>query len=153
LTYIRFILQDRKKELQKKQAEDHALLKKTGLDINLVNEHEDDIKLAKLLTHKKGVYSALKQTKMHIFLLHIYAFTNAFFLGARKQDGVELKRLVSIIRSKNKKKISSSNDRLKLQSQESPKTQEITNNATISKINSSSISLVNYDSSNTDSDT
>ncbi|XP_012060627.1 PREDICTED: coiled-coil domain-containing protein 130 homolog [Atta cephalotes] len=122
---VRTLFRDRKKELQKKQAEDHALLKKTGLDINLVNEHEDDIKLAKLLTHKKG---------------------------ARKQDGVELKRLVSIIRSKNKKKISS-NDRLKLQSQESLKTQEITNNATISKINSSSISLVNYDSSNTDSDT
>ena len=75
-----------------------------------------------------------------------------FFLGAKKQEGVELKRLVSIIRSKNKKKISS-NDRLKLQSQESPKTQEITNNATISKTSSSNISLVNYDSSSTDSDT
>ncbi|KYN31170.1 hypothetical protein ALC56_14557 [Trachymyrmex septentrionalis] len=122
---VRALFRDRKKELQKKQAEDHALLKKTGLDINLVNEHEDDIKLAKLLTHKKG---------------------------AKKQEGVELKRLVSIIRSKNKKKISS-NDRLKLQSQESPKTQEITNNATISKTSSSNISLVNYDSSSTDSDT
>ncbi|EGI68931.1 PREDICTED: coiled-coil domain-containing protein 130 homolog [Acromyrmex echinatior] len=122
---VRALFRDRKKELQKKQAEDHALLKKTGLDINLVNEHEDDIKLAKLLTHKKG---------------------------ARKQEGMELKRLVSIIRSKNKKKISS-NDRLKLQSQESPKTKEITNNATISKTSSSNISLVNYDSSSTDSDT
>ncbi|KAG5341754.1 CC130 protein, partial [Acromyrmex charruanus] len=121
---VRALFRDRKKELQKKQAEDHALLKKTGLDINLVNEHEDDIKLAKLLTRKKG---------------------------ARKQEGMELKRLVSIIRSKNKKKIS--NDRLKLQSQESPKTKEITNNATISKTSSSSISLVNYDSSSTDSDT
>ncbi|KAG5323321.1 CC130 protein, partial [Acromyrmex heyeri] len=121
---VRALFRDRKKELQKKQAEDHALLKKTGLD-NLVNEHEDDIKLAKLLTRKKG---------------------------ARKQEGMELKRLVSIIRSKNKKKISS-NDRLKLQSQESPKTKEITNNATISKTSSSSISLVNYDSSSTDSDT
>lgn len=119
---VRALFRDRKKELQKKQAEDHALLKKTGLDINLVNEHEDDIKLAKLLTHKKG---------------------------ARKQEGMELKRLVSIIRSKNKKKISS-NDRLKLQSQESPKTKEITNNATISKTSSSNISLVNYDSSSTE---
>ncbi|KYQ59660.1 hypothetical protein ALC60_01326 [Trachymyrmex zeteki] len=122
---VRALFRDRKKELQKKQAEDHALLKKTGLDINLVNEHEDDIKLAKLLTHKKD---------------------------ARKKGGMELKRLVSIIRSKNKKKMSSSNDRLKLQSQESPKTQEIMNNA-ISKTNSSNISLVNYDSSSTDSDT
>ncbi|KYN13596.1 PREDICTED: coiled-coil domain-containing protein 130 homolog [Trachymyrmex cornetzi] len=123
---MRALFRDRKKELQKKQADDHALLKKTGLEINLVNEHEDDIKLAKLLTYKKGT---------------------------RKQEGIELKRLVSIIRSKNKKKISSSNDRLKLQSQESPKTQEITNNATTSKTRSSSISLVSYDSSSTDSDT
>jgi len=57
---MHFTLQERKKELKKKQAGDHALLKKTGLDIDLVNEHEDDIKLAKLLTHKKGVYSAFK---------------------------------------------------------------------------------------------
>ena len=31
------------------------LLKKSGLNIDLVNEHEDDVKLAKLLMHKKGV--------------------------------------------------------------------------------------------------
>lgn len=48
------ILQTRKKELQKKQGLDQMLLKKSGLNIDLVNEHEDDIKLAKLLMHKKG---------------------------------------------------------------------------------------------------
>jgi len=123
---VRALFRERKKELKKKQTGDHALLKKTGLDIDLVNEHEDDIKLAKLLTHKKDV---------------------------RKKGSTELKRLVSIVRSKNRKKIGSSNDRLKLQSQESPKVQEIANNATTSKASNSSMSLVNYDNSSTDSDT
>ncbi|KAL6259850.1 hypothetical protein P5V15_009760 [Pogonomyrmex californicus] len=122
---VRALFRERKQELKKKQAGDHALLKKTGLNIDLVNEHEDDIKLAKLLTHKKD---------------------------ARKKGGTELKRLVSIVRSKNRKKISSSN-RLKPQNQKSPKVQEVTDNATTSKANSSSTSLVNYDSSSTDSDT
>lgn len=30
------------------------MLKKSGLNIDLVNEHEEDIKLAKLLMYKKG---------------------------------------------------------------------------------------------------
>lgn len=61
LTLTFLLLQEKKKELKKKQSEDHALLKKTGLDIDIVNEHEDDIKLAKLLTHKRGMfYLALK---------------------------------------------------------------------------------------------
>ncbi|XP_024877491.1 coiled-coil domain-containing protein 130 homolog [Temnothorax curvispinosus] len=120
---VRALFRGRKNELKKKQAGDHALLKKTGLDIDLVNEHEDDIKLAKLLTHKKD---------------------------AKKKGSTELKRLISIVRSKNRKKISSSNDRLKLQTQESPKVQEV---ATTSKPSNSSTSLVNYDSSSTDSDT
>lgn len=50
--YIR--LQTRKKELQKKQGLDQMLLKRSGLNIELVKEHEDDVKLAKLLMHKKG---------------------------------------------------------------------------------------------------
>lgn len=48
------MLQGRKQELKKKQAADGSLLKKVGLDIDLVSEHEDDVKLAKLLAHKKG---------------------------------------------------------------------------------------------------
>ncbi|XP_012523845.1 coiled-coil domain-containing protein 130 homolog [Monomorium pharaonis] len=121
----RALFRERKKELKNKQAGDHALLKKTGLNINLVNEHEDDIKLAKLLVHKKDV---------------------------RKKEDMKLKHLVSIVRSKNRKKLSSSNDRLKVRSPESPKIQE-TDNATTSKISSLNTSLVNYDSSSTDSDT
>ncbi|KAL0123200.1 hypothetical protein PUN28_007658 [Cardiocondyla obscurior] len=117
---VRALFREKKNELKKKQAEDHALLKKTGLDIELVNEHVDDIKLAKLLTCKKG---------------------------AKKKKSTELKQLVSIVRSKNKKKLLSLNDRLKPKNQESPKVQEIISNATTSK------SLVNYDSSSTDSDT
>lgn len=123
---VRALFRERKKELKKKQAEDHALLKKTGLDIDLVNEHEDDIKLAKLLTPKKDV---------------------------RRKGGTELKRLISIVRSKNRKKLSSSINRLKPQSQESSKIQEVTDNTTTSKASSSNTSLVNYDSSSTDSDT
>lgn len=144
------MLQERKKELKKKQTGDHALLKKTGLDIDLVNEHEDDIKLAKLLTHKKGLF---RRTKRCTFSIYTYTFTNALFSGTRKKGSTELKRLVSIVRFKNRKKVSSSNDRLKPQSQESPKVQEIANNATTSKASDSSTSLVNYDSSSTDSDT
>lgn len=49
------MLQERKQELKKKQTADGVLLKKIGLDIDLVSEHEDDIKLAKLLAHKKGM--------------------------------------------------------------------------------------------------
>jgi len=75
-----------------------------------------------------------------------------FFLDTKKKGGTTLKRLVSIARYKNKKKILFSNNRLKLQSQESPKVQEVTgNDATTSKINNSSTSLVNYDSSSSDS--
>ncbi|XP_050450842.1 coiled-coil domain-containing protein 130 homolog [Cataglyphis hispanica] len=123
---VRALFREKKKELKKKQSEDHALLKKVGLDIDIVNEHEDDIKLAKLLTHKKDV---------------------------RKKGDTTLKRLVSIVRSKNKKKILFSNGQLKLQNQESPKVQEVTGNATTSKLNDSNASLVNYDTSSSDSDT
>ncbi|XP_020295098.1 coiled-coil domain-containing protein 130 homolog [Pseudomyrmex gracilis] len=125
---VRALFREKKKELQKKQSENHALLKKTGLDIDLINEHEDDIKLAKLLTHRKD---------------------------PKKKGSTELKRLVSIVRFKNNKKriSSSSNNLLKIRSQESLKVQEVTDTATTSKAsNSSSTSLVNYDSSSNDSD-
>lgn len=76
-----------------------------------------------------------------------------FSLDIRKKGGTTLKRLVSIVRSKNKKKVLFSSDRLKPQNQESPKVQEVTGNASTSKVNDSSMSLVNYDSSSSDSDT
>ncbi|XP_014473570.1 PREDICTED: coiled-coil domain-containing protein 130 homolog [Dinoponera quadriceps] len=123
---LRALFREKKKDLKRKQSVDCALLKKTGLDIDLVQEHEDDIKLAKLLIHKRGT---------------------------KKKEGTRLKQLVSIVRSKNNSKKISANDRLKLQSQESSKMQEIADNATTSKASSSNTSLVNYDSSSTDSDT
>lgn len=78
-----------------------------------------------------------------------------FLIDPKKKGSTELKRLVSIVRFKNYKKriSSSSNNLLKIRSQESPKVQEITDTATTSKAsNSSSTSLVNYDSSSNDSD-
>lgn len=50
--------QAKKKELKKKQGLNQLLLNKSGLKIDLVEEHEDDIKTAKLLVHntKKGKF-------------------------------------------------------------------------------------------------
>ncbi|XP_032670643.1 coiled-coil domain-containing protein 130 homolog [Odontomachus brunneus] len=124
---LRALFREKKKDLKRKQSVDCALLKKTGLDIDLVQEHEDDIKIAKLLTRKKDI---------------------------KKRERIGFKQLITIVRSKNNsRKITGSNNRLKLQSQEPPKVQEVIDNATTSKASSSSTSLVNYDSSSTDSDT
>lgn len=46
-------MQAKKKELKNKSSMDEAFLKKVGINISLVDEHEDDIKLAKLLTQHK----------------------------------------------------------------------------------------------------
>lgn len=81
-------MQDRKKELKKKQVGDHALLKKTGLDIDLVNEHEEDIKLAKLLTHKKGIYlSKLK----YPFLSYTLYFHERFLFRCKEKRKYRIK--------------------------------------------------------------
>lgn len=45
-------MQVKKKDLKAKEKIDNALLMKTGLEISLVPEHEDDIKLASLLKMK-----------------------------------------------------------------------------------------------------
>lgn len=86
-----------------------------------------------------------------MFVLCIITIINVFSLDTKKKGSTTLKQLVSIVRSKNKKKILLSSDRLKRQNQELPKVQEITGNATTSKINDSNASLVNYDSSSSDS--
>ncbi|XP_031829640.1 coiled-coil domain-containing protein 130 homolog [Nomia melanderi] len=125
---LRSAFRTRKKELQKKQGVDHMLLKKNGLNIDLVNEHEDDIKLAKLLMHKKD--------------------------GKRKSH--PLKRLVSIVRSKDKlKKVSQSvvnSD--KKHKNETPKLPELKPQPSTSSTMTSTLntSLVTYDSSDTDND-
>uniref|UniRef100_A0A1B6JJQ4 Uncharacterized protein n=1 Tax=Homalodisca liturata TaxID=320908 RepID=A0A1B6JJQ4_9HEMI len=51
----------KKKEMKAKERIDNALLKKTGLEIALVPEHEDDIKLASLLNMKPTKTAAENQ--------------------------------------------------------------------------------------------
>lgn len=92
-------------------------------------------------------------SNVHIIYYYINKYICALSLDIRKKGDTTLKRLVSIVRSKNKKKILFSNGQLKLQNQESPKVQEVTGNATTSKLNDSNASLVNYDTSSSDSDT
>lgn len=125
---LRSAFRTRKKELQKKQGIDHLLLKKSGLNIDLVNEHEDDVKLAKLLMHKKEV---------------------------KKNRYAPLKRLVSIVRNRDKlKKLSrfASGSNIKTQRSYTSKLPELTQVPTTSKTATSTkcTSLVTYDSSDTD---
>ncbi|CAK9801566.1 Coiled-coil domain-containing protein 130 homolog [Anthophora plagiata] len=128
---LRSAFRTRKKELQKRQGIDQMLLKKSGLNIDLVNEHEDDVKLAKLLMHKKEV---------------------------KKTDQNPLKRLVSIVRSRDKlKKLSHSipSSSIKKQKDQLPKLSELiqqepsTSKTVACTLNTS---LVTYDSSDTDND-
>ncbi|XP_053988790.1 coiled-coil domain-containing protein 130 homolog [Hylaeus anthracinus] len=127
---LRSAFRTRKKELQKKQGIDHMLLKKSGLNIDLVNEHEDDVKLAKLLMHKKDI---------------------------KKNGHNPLKRLVSIVRYRNKSRKSlhstSIND-VKKQKNQTPKLPELNQAPSTSKTATSTLStsLVTYDSSDTDND-
>ena len=127
---LRSAFRSRKKELQKKQGLDQTLLKKSGLNIDLVNEHEDDIKLAKLLMHKKEV---------------------------KRNGNNSLKRLVSIVRSKDKlRKLTqpTSSSDVKKQKDQLPKLPELTQPESTSKAATSVLntSLVTYDSSDTDSE-
>lgn len=69
-------MQEKKQELKTKQSLDSALLKKMGLDIDLVAEHESDIKLAKLLSHKrKGIIGFSKDTLSKMSIL-FYMYMN-----------------------------------------------------------------------------
>ncbi|XP_076292258.1 coiled-coil domain-containing protein 130 homolog [Lasioglossum baleicum] len=124
---LRSAFRTRKRELQKKQGIDHMLLKKNGLNIDLVNEHEDDVKLAKLLMNKKS-----EEKKPH-----------------------PLKRLVSIVRTKDKlQKLSllASTSNAKKHKNEIPKLPELKVQPSSSKPVTSTLStsLVTYDSSDTD---
>lgn len=72
------LFQARKKELQRAKISDQALLKKTSLSIDLVKEHEDDVKLARLLVqNKKGI------NLLNIFLNHAKwrAHLSGFFVA------------------------------------------------------------------------
>lgn len=127
---LRSAFRARKKELQKKQSIDHVLLKKNSLSIDLVNEHEDDIKLARLLMQKRDT----KRSKL-----------------------TPLKRLVSIVRSRGKSKNKSSQasgSDGKKHKKETLKLQDVIQQPTTSKASSpaTSTSLVSYDSSGTEED-
>ncbi|XP_023248548.1 coiled-coil domain-containing protein 130 homolog isoform X2 [Copidosoma floridanum] len=76
---LRSLFRDKKKEIQNKSAMNQEFLNKTGINIDLVDEHEDDIRLAKLLSQHK--------------------MKNA------KNKALPLKQLVSIAQSKKNKKI------------------------------------------------
>lgn len=127
---LRSAFRTRKRELHKRQGIDQMLLKKSGLNIDLVNEHEDDVKLAKLLMHKKEV---------------------------KKNGHTPLKRLVSIVRSRDKLKkllLPSSTSNVKRQKELTPKLPNLTQEPSTSKTATSTLStsLVTYDSSDTDND-
>ncbi|XP_012289175.1 coiled-coil domain-containing protein 130 homolog [Orussus abietinus] len=120
---LRAAFRARKKELQSKQTTDHKLLTKMGIDVDLVNEHEDDIKLARLL-----MYNKQKETK---------------------KSGLRLKRLVSIARSKKATKSTQLTSTNKTKLPSVPPTQATSSTGS----SSTNSSLVGYDCSSSDSDT
>lgn len=128
---LRSAFRTRKNELQKKQSLDQVLLKKSGLNIDLVNEHEDDIKLAKLLMHKRDT---------------------------KKNGQNPLKRLITIVRSRDKLKHSSHSvlsNNTKNQTDQTHKLPKLTQQEPSSSKTTTSMlstSLVTYDSSDTDND-
>lgn len=123
-----FIFQEKKKELQERK----SLSSKLGLvQVNLVDEHDEDIRLAKLLMHnkksdskKKSIYSPLKKlvnsSHVHKIKKHMAPSATASSLVKKHKN------------QRNQDKVSSSSS---------------TNNLT------ASTSLVNYDSSSSSDNT
>ncbi|KAK2583780.1 hypothetical protein KPH14_009685 [Odynerus spinipes] len=123
---LRSAFRAKKKELQKKQGLNQLLLNKSGLKIDLVDEHEDDIKTAKLLTYntKKDLSHTTRSP---------------------------LKKLVSIVRSKNKTR-NTSQSLLRIKKNASKQMLPKVEAATSSKSIDVPTSLVNYDGSSTDTE-
>lgn len=123
---LRSVFRAKKKELQKKQGINQLLLNKSGLKLDLVDEHEDDIKTAKLLTHnnKKGTSHTTHSP---------------------------LKKLVSIVRFKNKTK-SIPKSLLKIKNDASKQVLPKVEAATSSKCTNICTPLVNYDGSSSDTE-
>lgn len=113
-----------KKELEKKKSLDTSLLNKMGININLVEEHEDDVKLARLLTPKVKV---------------------------ENKKCAQLKRLVRMSLSKRRVQEQKNIDvqRKKIQILPSPAT---ASTSTSSSSSNRALSLVNYDTTSSDSD-
>lgn len=113
-----------KKELEKKKSLDTSLLNKMGININLVEEHEDDVKLARLLTPKVKV---------------------------ENKKCAQLKRLVRMSLSKRRVQEQKNIDvqRKKIQILPSPAT---ASTSTSSSSSNRALSLVNYDTTSSESD-
>ncbi|KAK1124336.1 hypothetical protein K0M31_006705 [Melipona bicolor] len=128
---VRSAFRTQKKELQKKQSLDSVLLKKNGLNIDLVNEHEDDIKLAKLLMHKRDM---------------------------KKNGHNPLKRLITIVRSRDKLKSSSHSVSSNISRNQTDQMRTLCKftqpqpSTSKTVTSTSNTSLVTYDSSDTDND-
>lgn len=123
---LRAAFRTKKNELQKKHGMDQSLLKKSCLNIDLVNEHEDDMKLAHLLMQNRQKEKG-------------------------KGTSLPLKRLVSIARSKDKEKRASCST-AGTQSNKHKTRLPLIQEASSSGSTSSVKSLVSYDCSSTDSD-
>ncbi|XP_014605284.1 PREDICTED: coiled-coil domain-containing protein 130 homolog [Polistes canadensis] len=124
---LRSAFRAKEKELKKKQGSNQLLLTKYGLKMNLVEEHEDDIKVAKLLVHKSKTET---------------------------QRTTPFKKLVSIVRSRNKTKITSQSQiDIKKKTNSNKQILPKLDTASSSKSNTNiSTSLVNYDGSSTDTE-
>lgn len=122
---LRSVFRSKKKELQNKQGLNQSILNKSGLKLDLVDENEDDIKIAKLLSQN------VKK-------------------GTSRTAHSPLKKLVSIVRSKNKVKVTSQTLKLKKNTNKQvlPKT-EIPSSSTSVNVPKS---LVNYDGSSSDTE-
>ncbi|CAD1479431.1 unnamed protein product [Heterotrigona itama] len=127
---LRSAFRTQKKELQKKQSLNSVLLKKNGLNIDLVNEHEDDVKLAKLLMHNRDM---------------------------KKNGHNPLKRLITIVRSRDKLKSSSHSVSSNISRSETNQMHALCKltqpePSTSKTVTSTLNTLVTYDSSDTDND-
>lgn len=122
---LRSVFRSKKKELQNKQGLNQSILNKSGLKLDLVDENEDDIKIAKLLSQN------VKK-------------------GTSRTAHSPLKKLVSIVRSKNKVKVTSQTLKLKKNTNKQvlPKTEIPSSSKSVNVPKS----LVNYDGSSSDTE-
>ncbi|XP_043466550.1 coiled-coil domain-containing protein 130 homolog [Leptopilina heterotoma] len=111
-----------KKELEKKKSLDKSLLNKMGIDIHLVEEHDDDVKLARLLMQKMKV-----ENKKGLQLRRLYRSSLA-------------KRRILI-----QKKMDAERKKIKI-------LPSLPSASTSSGSSNRSLSLVNYGSTSSDSD-
>ncbi|XP_043280008.1 coiled-coil domain-containing protein 130 homolog [Venturia canescens] len=127
---LRTSFRARKKELERVKLSDQSLLKKAGLDMTLVQEHKDDIEIARLLTQNKRKDS-------------------------KETSTVPLKRLISVVRSKQKEQRSSKKTKnLGVIHRNIPEPSATLSKApTPASTDNGNVSLVSYTCTSSDSDT